>query len=488
MIQIKNIVLSVGLLSAIQVCGQNNYSTDNSTIYTATATQSTPIYTATSEEKPLSPKEYLDVTLTSMASDPVLRNAQWGFAVYDPKSQKLISAYNEKTPLIPASTTKLLTTETAMSLLGSNFQWLTQLEYSGEIDENGVLNGNLYLIGSGDPSLGTNKAGATSYGMISMDFIAAMAEKGIKRVNGNIVVQTAVFKTNKIPTLPENIVWLENGSYYLPMGSTREIDPSKEKIIVKQSNPFQQEKRYFYVSPYIKKMVFAEEYQPIDLASKLPDPPVSLANSLKTAMLKSGIPIIGKVLSKTIDTEPEKRMLISTYRSPDLNDIVFYTNQHSDNALAEATLRMVGFQKLGDQTLESGRKVVVEHLVKKDFDTEGLNFMDGSGLSRANMVTPLAQVKFLTSLMNEKYFKNYFDSLPIGGQTGTLKRMFVYGNGNGQIFAKTGTLNKVKCLAGYVKTKSGKLMAFSLLVNNYSGSTDMVKRKMEMLLEPVLEL
>ena len=486
MIQLKKIILSASLFSTITVIGQNNYSPENSTVYTASAISA--ISSPTVVEKPLSPKETLDFTLGTLAHDPVLKNANWGFAVFDPKSQKLISSYNEKTALIPASTTKLLTTETALNILGNQFQWLTQLEYSGTIDENGVLNGNLYLVGSGDPSLGTSKAGATSYGMISMDFIAALAEKGIKKVNGNIITQTAVFKTNKIPVLPENIVWLESGSYYLPMGSTQDIDPSKEKIIVKQNNPFQEEKRYFYVSPYIKKMVFSNEYQPIALTTKLPDPPFSLANSLKVAMVKSGIPVQGKVISKLLDTEPEKRILVSTYRSPDLNDIVYYTNQHSDNALAESTLRMVGFQKLGDQSLESGRKVVVEHLTKNGFDTDGLNFMDGSGLSRSNLVTPFAQVKFLSSLMGEKYFKNYFDSLPIGGQTGTLKRMFVYGNGNGQIFAKTGTLNKVKCLAGYVKTNSGRTLTFSLLVNNFSGSVDMVKRKMEALLQPVLDL
>ena len=478
----------MALVSTPFLWAQNSIPVDNSNIYTATAAVSTPVYTAIAEEKPLSPKEQLDFTTLSMTMDPVLKNAQWGFVVYDPKSKKIISSYNENQPLVPASTTKLLTTETALSLLGSQFQWLTQLEYSGEIDENGVLNGNLYLVGSGDPSLGTSKAGATSYGMISMDFIAALAEKGIKKVNGDIIAQTAVFKLNKNPILPENIVWLEHGSYYLPIGSTKDIDPAKEKIIVKQNNPFVQEKRYFYVSPYIKKMVFAEEYLPAPFTTKLPDPPVSLANSFRASMLKNGISITGKVVSKLVDPNPEKRMLITNYKSPDLNDIVYYTNQHSDNGLAEATLRMVGFQKLGDQTLESGKKTVVEHLTKIGFDTEGLNFMDGSGLSRAHRVTPISQVKFLSQIMNEKYFKNYFDSLPIAGQTGTLKRMFVYGNGNGQIFAKTGTLNKVKCLTGYLKTNSGKLLAFSLLVNNYSGSTDAVKRKMEMLLEPALSL
>jgi D-alanyl-D-alanine carboxypeptidase/D-alanyl-D-alanine-endopeptidase (penicillin-binding protein 4) len=193
------------------------------------------------------------------------------------------------------------------------------------------------------------------------------------------------------------------------------------------------------------------------------------------------------VVNKPTDSNPEKREIVTAYQSPPLSDIMYYINQRSDNALAEAFLRMVGFQKNGDQTLESGRKVVVDHLKEIDFDTSGLNYMDGSGLSRSNLVTPISQVKFLTSLMNEKYYRAYFDSLPIGGQTGTLKKMFNT-EGNGQVFAKTGTLNKVKTLAGYMKTNSGKTFVFSLLINNYAGSVDQVKSKMEQLLQPALSL
>lgn len=506
---LPKILFSIAIFTVSLFSSQGKMSeSPNSSIYTTAASSAGAIYKSTTAsqanaditstnltspvsiaEKPLSPTEQLGLTLSSMQSDAVMRNANWGFVVYDPKSKKVINSYNENQPLVPASTTKLLTTETAFSLLGTGFQWLTRLEYSGVIDENGVLNGNLYLIGSGDPSLGTSKAGATSYGMISMDFVAALAEKGIKKVNGNIIVQTAVFKINKNPNLPENIVWLDQGSYYLPMGSTKDIDPSKEKLIVKQKNPFDAPvKRYFYMSPYIKKMVYTEDYNPTVLHTKIPDPPVSLANSLRLSMIKSGIAITGKVENKIIDNQLENRMLVTSYRSPDLNDVVYYTNQHSDNGLAEAILRMVGFQKLGDQSLESGKKVVTEHLLQDGFDTQGFSYIDGSGLSRANTVTPMAQVKFLSSIMNEKYFKNYFDSLPIAGQSGTLKKMFVYNNGNGQIFAKTGTLNKVKCLSGYIKTYSGRILTFSLLVNNFSGSVDMVKKRMEMILEPTLSL
>ena len=108
------------------------------------------------EKTILSPRELVDINVNTMMADPVLKNATWGFVVYDPKTKKVISSYNETSPLVPASTTKLLTTETAMNLLGENYRWMTQLEYSGTVDENGVLNGYLYIVGSGDPSLGTN--------------------------------------------------------------------------------------------------------------------------------------------------------------------------------------------------------------------------------------------------------------------------------------------------------------------------------------------
>ncbi|MBF8455832.1 D-alanyl-D-alanine carboxypeptidase/D-alanyl-D-alanine-endopeptidase [Kaistella sp. G5-32] len=486
MIRLKNIFVSSALAVSAFAFSQGTFT--NSTYpqsYDNQSSNSPKDFTST--EKLMTAKELVDININSLMSDPVLRNASWGFVIYDPKTKKVVSSYNENTPLVPASTTKLLTTETAMSLMGEKFRWITQLEYSGTIDADGNLQGNLYVVGSGDPSLGTNKAGASSYRDIVSDFVLAMAAKGIKKVSGDIIIQTAVFKANKSQTLPENIVWLENGNYYLPVGSTLEISPSNEKLIAKQSNPFAENKNFYYISPYIKQMVYADKFEGKGLTTKVPDAPAYLANTLRATLIKSGIHVTGKVIPRMTDPNPEKRELITAYQSPTLSDIMTYTNQHSDNGLAEAFLRTVGFQKSGDQTLESGRSAVVAHLNSIGFDTSGLNYIDGSGLSRSNLVTPIAQVKFLTGLMNEKFYKTYFDSLPIGGQTGTLKRMF-NGNGNGQIFAKTGTLNKVKTLAGYMKTNTGKTLVFSLLINNYAGSVDQVKSKMEQLLQPALSL
>lgn len=479
----KNYITGFSLAISAIAFGQGTSSVSYSSS-TENITGSLNSETAT-ENVILSPKEKIDANLDNMLSDVVLKNANWGFVVYDPKTKKIVSSYNETTPLVPASTTKLLTTETAFNLLGENFKWTTQLEYSGEIDENGVLNGNLYIVGSGDPSLGTGKAGATTYRNLITEYISSMKNEGIKKVNGNIVIQTAVFKENKRDTLPENIVWMDHENYFLPIGGTAGIDPKKEKMIVRQSNPFANSRKYFYVSPYTGKMVYTDEFSGDFITTKLPDAPAYLANNLRATMLKSGVGISGKVVTKMTDPEPENRKILDSYHSPTLAEIIYYTNKHSDNALAEALLRVSGFQKKGNQTLESGRSTVLEHLENIGFDTSGLNYIDGSGLSHSNTVMPIAQVKFLSSLMDKKYFKSYFESLPIGGQDGTLKSMFL-GSGYGLVNAKTGTLNKVKTLAGFIKTNSGKTLIFSLMVNNYAGSVAQVKQRMERILEPVL--
>ena len=433
-----------------------------------------------------SARDVLNNSISTMFTDPVMRNAQWGFVVYDPKTKKVINSYNENASLIPASTTKLLTTEAAMSLFGKDYQWVTQLEYSGDIDENGILNGNLYIIGSNDPSLGTGRAGASTYGALVSDFVKSIKELGIKRVKGDIILKTAVFRNNKNIVLPANIVWKGSENYFLPAGSTNDTDPRHEKLL---GNKKPDNYKYIYVSPYTQNIVYTENFGGFALSTKLPDAPVYLANNLKTSLAKNGIPTEGKVIDKSEpqNTE-EERKKITAYLSPKLEDLVYFINQTSNNHMSEALLKSTGFYKEGNYSLDTGKAMVNKHLTKKTFDFQGFNYADGSGLSRSNVITPMSQVKFLSELMNEKHFDSYFKSLPIGGQTGTLRSMFLNTEAYGQVFAKTGTLNRVKTLAGYIKTKKGKLLTFSLLINNYNGSVAQVKKKMESILIPILDL
>ncbi len=243
--------------------------------------------TPTTEKVTLSAKEELDIAINRLASDPMVKNGQWGFVVYDPKSKQVISSYNEATPLVPASTTKLLTTDAAMNIMGPKFKYNTQLEYSGKISDTGVLEGNLYIIGSGDPTLGTGMAGSSSYSSIASDFISSIKSLGITKINGGIFVQTAVFKGNN-DNLPANIVWLERENYYLPVGKTANIDPTKERKITKRKFKAD-EKRFFYVSPYTNQMVYTDSFEGNIVAGKIPSAPYSLANTLKASLTRCAL-------------------------------------------------------------------------------------------------------------------------------------------------------------------------------------------------------
>lgn len=429
-------------------------------------------------------QEVLNQKIASMFTDPVMRNAQWGFVLYDPKEKKIINSYNEKASLIPASTTKLLTTEAAMSLFGKDYQWITQLEHSGEVDSNGNLNGDLYIIGSGDPSLGTGRAGASTYGALVTDFTHSIKNMGIKRIKGDIVMKTGIFGNNKKLVLPANIVWKGNKNYYLPVGSTNDTDPRKEYNLGSKKP---EEQKFVYMSPHNQNMVYTDQFGGISLSTKLPDAPYFLANTLKNHLTKNGIITEGKVVSQSIAKNNETRTKITAYESPKLEELVYFINQTSNNAMSEALLKTIGFYKKGDFSLDTGKATMNKHLNGKSFDFYGFNYADGSGLSRSNVVTPMSQVKFLSDLMEERYFDSYFKSLPIAGQTGTLKSMFKNSDSYGQVFAKTGTLNRVKTLAGYIRTKSGKLLTFSLLINNYTGTVSQVKQKMETILAPIVD-
>lgn len=435
-----------------------------------------------------SAKDEIDKRVSAMFKDPVMSNAKWGLSVYDPINKRVIYSYNDHLSFLPASTTKLLTTDTALSIFGKDYQWITQLEYSGDIDNAGNLNGNLYIIGSGDPSLGTGKAGATTYFSLTNNYINALSDLGIKRIKGDIILKTAVFYNQKNVIIPENIVWKNEKNYLLPAGSTYELETRNDKFLNGRNIENQ---KFVYLSSQTGKIAYTDSFWGNSFTHKLPDATNYLGNYLKTNLAKKGIITEGKVVDKSAPQHRmgEKRKVIYTYKSPKLEDLVYFVNQTSNNAMSEAFLKISGFYKKGDYSLDTGKSTVNNHLhTNRKFDFNGFYYADGSGLSRSHMVSPISQVKFLTDIMNEPYFDIYFKSLPIAGQSGTLKTSFVNSEAYGQIFAKTGTLNGVKTLAGYVKTKNGKTLVFSLLVNSYTGSVAQVKQKMEYILTPLVNL
>lgn len=432
-------------------------------------------------KKKLSAKEKTDSIISLYNRDPVFKNAKWGFCVYNPKTKKIIISKDENRSYIPASTMKLITTSTALSLLGENFRWKTQINYSGFIDSYKNLHGNLYLVTNNDPTLGYNKLNIFSKSDFFNIIIHKIREKGIKKINGNIIIEFVLFKSDLL--FLKKALKIHYKNYYSALKNNR---LNFQNCINKNSNYI----FFCYKNKKLKNNLKNNKFLNSYLDKNLPASIIFFVKELKSYLEKTQkLQISGKVYLKNyyqINSSSFERKKIYTYQSPALKDIVYFINQTSNNYFAEQLLNSLGFL-IGEKSIrKTGINLVIKYLHTQNFDLNGLSYMDGSGLSRSNYITPIAQVKYLSNIMKKPFFNIFFKSLPKAGETGTLKKMFVNSIATGKLRAKTGTLSNVRALTGYLDTRSGDRLCFSLLVNNFSGNTEIIKKRIETLIESII--
>ena len=208
-----------------------------------------------------------------------------------------------------------------------------------------------------------------------------------------------------------------------------------------------------------------------------------------------------KLLIHREDTKPfisEKKdvltykpdLLFYTHTSPTLEKIVFYTNTKSNNHYAESLLKTIGAAKSGKQgSTDNGIKAVETYWRERGVDISGLHMSDGSGLSRANTITTKIQATVLSKIYRDSLIYPAFNaSLPVAGKNGSMTNLCKGTFAENNMRAKTGYINRARGYCGYVKTKSGKELAFSVLFNNYDCSAKEAKLKIEKLLVALVEL
>ena len=436
-----------------------------------------------------------DSIIRILKQDPVLRNAHWGFCLYNPNTKETLIEKNAQESFLPASTTKLLSSEAALHYLGENYKWKTQVLYTGTIDSLGILQGDIYVVYNGDPTIGLENIKAKTHYQLATEVYTALQNNNIKSINGNIIAESVVFKKDeKFYTISKN--YINFGDFYTVIPSKEQLTIQKEiegnmnaqmeediASIQEEKDPEEQILDQIITDLENSIRMFklgSFEYK----NAMLPSPPAFLSNKIREYLLKKGLKITGKVLTQDYKNLKisERRKLLLNYDSPPLADLVYFTNQKSSNPYAEHMLRTVGYFIGKQDSKYTSIKTVEKHLKEIDFDFNGFRLDDGSGLSRANFITPYTQVKFLSYVMTQPYYQTYYYSLPSAGETGTLARMFTTSPLKGNIHAKTGTLTGVKTLAGYIDLPSGERLTFSLLVNSFSGSKDSVKNRMEKLL------
>jgi len=450
-----------------------------------------------------------------MMSEASLKHASMSFFVYDLDSNAVLADYDASKSLVPASTMKLVTTATALQQLGSYYVFKTYLEYDGEIDTiSNTLNGNIYIKGGGDPTLGSkyfSKAGND----FKIEWLNAIRNMGIDSIAGSVIADASWFTDDMVPSTwvwgdianyfgagPNGLTVYDN-TYHLDFSSgpnsgdstTIEcVRPYVPDLIVEnrvKSASIKNDQAYIFGAPFdhykIAQGRIPKNKELFEVKGSISDPAYQVAWEFNWMLRDSGLavrnePTTVRRLKQIKSISSKERTKFHTRKSPSLSKIVYWTNLLSVNLYAEHLLRAVAKRRYKDGSNFSGTVAITKYWDTQGVVTSGMHIHDGSGLSRHNAISAKHLVDVLSIMNKSKYSRSFKSSLPIAGKTGTMKTMCVGTSAHGNLRAKTGTMSRVKSYAGYVTSKSGRNLAFAIIVNNHTCTHKVLKKKIERLM------
>jgi len=435
---------------------------------------------------------------------PELASASVGLSVTDNLTGDELIRSIPMQSLVPASIMKTVTTATALEVFGPDFRFKTALSYSG-IVRNDTLWGDLQIIGGGDPTLGSEYFPESK--SFQEEWIKALHDKSIKVISGNLVFDATIYESQMIPG---SWVWEDLGNYYGAGASGLSIYDNLYEIHLKSPETAGQPTQLLRVVPEIPGLELQNEVRSSDVNSdqayifgnpedsrrvvrgtipkgksdfviraSMPNPTALLASEFKTKLAANSIILKGSVKFEKSGTNSST---LAETLSPPLRDIIRVTNYESVNLFAEHFLKHLAFQKTGLGTTKEGCKFVVQFWKDKGLDMTGFFMNDGSGLSRFNAVTASQMVNILSYMKTKSaYAEDFYHSLATVG-SGTLTVFKSENFPNQCLHAKSGSMTRVRCYAGYLTTLSGRQLSFTIMLNNFACSQSEAIRKIEELL------
>lgn len=454
-------------------------------------------------------------SLKSLLSDPVMSGASFSGCILDTKDGTTVWEYNSGESLIPASVLKVVTSAAALELLGPEYSFITRLGYTGIFNKRtGVLSGDIIIQGGGDPSLGSPYF-SEHYGSFLSSWIQKIKESGIKTISGRVICDDSRYDYQPVPP---GWLWEDIGNYYgagvyglslfdntfhihfrtSAEGSVPEITGFMPDIcrydlsnqLISYGNT---DMGYVFSAPYASYGWIAGSIpanrEDFVLKASIPDPPLLMARLFDRMLDSAGIESCQAPSTSRIENAISSEMiLLAELESPPLASIIEVLNHESVNLYAEHLLKEIGLQIKGKGTTQSGIEVLYGFLQDSGADTSGFFIEDGSGLSPLTAVTS----KGLAGLMlymhtRARHPGAFLKSLPEAGKEGTLKGAFRNPAFESNLKAKSGSFTRTRSYTGYFTARSGRLMAFSILVNNFSGPSQKIVAGIEALLLETLE-
>jgi len=489
--------------------------------------------------------------IDKLMADPLLQRGFWGIEVVDATSGKPIYERNADRLFTPASNTKLFTTATALGLLGPDYTVETTVETNGALDAQGKLTGDLILVGRGDPNLSgrvlpySQKTERTTPHLRALEQLAdAIVSAGVKEITGEIIGDDSLFAFQRYGagwgqddlmwsdgapasalTVNDNVIFLSLTPGEVGQPAKLTVDPDATYYTI--------DNRVLTIAPHSGPREIAMNREPgakrLTIWGSIPaddagwaqaiaidDPAEYAAIAFREMLTKRGVIVHGEQraahvftselpiyaldvktagehaehgggsASEPAVTVPARNVLARLTSRPFRDDVVVI-NKVSQNLHAELALRLVGKERGATSSLESALAAEKTFLLSIGLEDGSFKFYDGSGMSFHDVVTPRAVTNLLAWTQTQPWSDLFRESLPVGGEDGSLNDRFQESVAHARVWAKTGSLTDVHCLSGFAETESGRHLVFSVLVNHHGMTGNAAKKVIDHVIELLVD-
>jgi serine-type D-Ala-D-Ala carboxypeptidase/endopeptidase (penicillin-binding protein 4) len=439
-----------------------------------------------------------------LENSELIRHGVLAVCVKNAKDGQTIFSLNHERSLPSASTLKLVSTATVLAVLGGDFRYQTFLEYDGEI-KNDTLTGNLYLRGTGDPSLGSDRFKEYPIGSKLIGrWTAAVLRAGIKHIKGKVIVDDSFFDGN---TVADSWIYGDLGNYYgagvsgLNFGENlykvkfkpgvnigdpapvSGVDPTVPGLnfanFVTTGEKGSGDQVTIYGSPLSESVILRGTvpagFSSFTVKGSLPNPAKYVSGLLMGSLMGASVSVL-----KTLDSSALQKPILSTrkildeYQSPPMRELCQQTNWWSINLFADAFLRLVGKKLAGKSDYNGASESVTNFWKSRNADMRGFYIKDGSGLSPSGSLTVQNLTEILVSQTKEKSFPDFYKSIAVLGVNGTVRNLGKGSRAVGNVRAKSGSIEGTRAYSGYVTSKSGALLSFAMIAHKYQPESSRI--------------
>jgi serine-type D-Ala-D-Ala carboxypeptidase/endopeptidase (penicillin-binding protein 4) len=442
----------------------------------------------------------LSSAIFALQKDEQCKHASLSMYVINSQTGAVVFEKDAQLGMSPASTQKIITSITAFELLGKDFTYKTNIAYDGKI-ESGILNGNLYFVGSGDPTMGSWRWKKTEAENIAARIKAALASKNITKINGDVIADAGRWETQAIP---RGWIWEDVGNYYGAGASGINWHENQYDLVLKPGKKEGDTVEILQTNPSLEPATLMNElktgsagsgdqsviYLPengligfvrgtvpagtetFTVKGSIPDAPGHFLKFAQDCLQQNSVQVTGSASTslyylankKTLAYKP---LLLETIISPPLDSINYWFLKKSVNLFGEAFVKTIAFEKKGFGSTDSGLAIIRYFWSTRGIEKSALKITDGSGLSPSNRITTHGLVTAMQYARKQIWFPSFYNALP---------------EMNG-IKMKDGYISGVRSYTGYVKSKTGQEYTFAFIVNNFDGSPASVREKMWKLLD-----